>query len=45
LEGLLGEVSMDIRDFAPTVLEHFGVAVPGDVQGRSLLPGGYAPRV
>jgi predicted AlkP superfamily phosphohydrolase/phosphomutase len=44
LDGLKGPVEMDITDFAPTVLDHFGVPVPDDVQGRSLLPGGYTPR-
>jgi predicted AlkP superfamily phosphohydrolase/phosphomutase len=43
-DGLDGPISMDITDFAPTVLDFFGVPVPGDVQGRSLLPGGYRPR-
>jgi predicted AlkP superfamily phosphohydrolase/phosphomutase len=38
LDGLAGRIEgMDITDFAPTVLEHFDVPVPGDVQGRSLL--------
>jgi predicted AlkP superfamily phosphohydrolase/phosphomutase len=36
LTGNVGDVS--IYDVAPTLLTHFGCAVPADMIGRSLLP-------
>jgi predicted AlkP superfamily phosphohydrolase/phosphomutase len=33
----LPEGLVDIMDIAPTVLKHFGVPIPGDIDGKSIF--------